>query len=68
VLVPSNFKELFDLLCSSANASVAAAAQQDQHVLQVRLAPREVCIFSTFTAVVALSLQVYAVACRCLPG
>lgn len=36
VLVPSNFKELFDLLCSSANASVAAAAHQDQHVLQVR--------------------------------
>lgn len=37
VLVPSNFKELYDLLCSSSNSTVAAAAKQDQHVLQMHV-------------------------------
>jgi hypothetical protein len=37
VLVPTNFRELYDLLSSSSNSNVVAAAKQDQHILQLHL-------------------------------
>lgn len=37
MLVPTNFRELYDLLSSSSNSNVAAAAKQDQHILQLHL-------------------------------